>query len=725
MSDLPTIADPLNAAPVTDARTLAPSPASGAAETIPPTSPPAPPATTGAASGDGPPSLPDPEAARSASTVAEPPAATNGPANDASADAAPSTRTPNDPGIAPGSTADAQAVQPEPVDPIAEANKVGFDLRFVDAAGRPIAGLQHKVILTEDGKRLEFPSTSDARGRGPSMSGMEISTPLEIWIRKDDGTYVMKHKGTVGCKDTSLCMVSPHIRIPVGTELHAGSAGTLPPKPAPGDPAVERRPNAPLTQSAGGRLPDATLRSGRDQKGNPVATATTPSMDANGKHRLPTLGLFTWGATGGGAAGAATTPQKTPSGQGGMRADAKKVADLVTTMEQQVTWDWNKVKETYGTSGGITTAMASKTFDYAQPTKNPGVFKGKCYLSVKVGLWRVGLVEGVGGGVHPATEAKPWLLSQGFVALTPADVPDARWALPGDVIVYQYDDATIAANNQKIASALAKYEEDKKAFPDRQKAFAVEHDAWKARQQVSLAQLKPGKKARKDPEPKPPAEPRQPEGDNYGHIDVRSFDAYLSDAKTLSLPNPTLHGGVKGMVVNGIYRKAFDPVAGFRTRAFLKCLREWECHSETDDAKRYFMLNSPIDGKFTFTDTSRHPYEGISSSASASGAYQILYSTYKLYHADRFGLPEGFTPILQDRIAVAMLEEMKDNGRQPTISALGEIRKGNIQAAVRMLNAQWTSLPGGSEARKEKGHVFTMDDFMARFDVFLKEYSNA
>lgn len=645
--------------------------------------------------------------------------------NNPSAYVAPPTVAGSDPAAAATPDTNAQLAPPEPVDPAAEANKVGFDVRFLDFAGKPIVGLQHKVILTEDGKRLEFPAISDQQGRGPSMSGMQVSTPIEIWVRKDDGTYVIKHKGVVGCQDTSICLISPHIKIKLGTEVHAGAPGVTPPKPTAADPSVERLRNAPLTEASGGKMPDASLTSGRDARGNPVATATSPSVDSNGKHRLPTLGLFTWGARTD-SDGSATTPQKTPSAVNGSHADPEKVAELIKAMEQQVTWDWSKVKSAYGGSAPIVAAMASKTFNYAQPTKDPAVFMGKCYLSVKVGLWRAGLVEGVGGGLHPATEAKAWLLPEGFVALTSADAPDARWALPGDVIVYQYDDATINANNDKYADALKKYDEEKKAFAVRQQAYVAEHDAWKARQKVSLSDLKAGKKPAKDPEPKPPVVPRPPEDENYGHIDVRSFDAYFSDAKWMSLQDPTLHGSHKGLVVNGIYRKTFDPVAGVRLRAFLKCLREWECHGEPDDAKRYFLLNlySPIDGKYTFSDAAEHPYASVKAGSTAAGAYQILYPTYKLYRAPRFGLPAGFAPLLQDRMAVAMLEDVKDSPTKPTKSALGEIRKGNVREAVGMLAKQWSSLPGGVDARKEKGRVFTTDDFVARFDVFFKEYSN-
>lgn len=714
MSDLPAIAEIPAAATA--------SPVNKPAVTDVPTSNPAPTPVDTRAPGTAQPSVPTPPNAPAPGASA---ASSEQPVNNSLAPMAPESSPPSPSSAAssPPQTVDAPPV--EPVDLAVEANKVGFDVRFLDFAGKPIAGLQHKVVTTEKGKRLEFPGVSDAQGKGIKMSGMEVLTPLELWIRKDDGTYLRKYKGTVGCEDMSICAVSPHIKIKVGTEIHVGSPGALPTKPVAGDPSVEKRPNAPMTTASGGKLPDATLSPGRDAMGNPVATATTPSTDANGKSRIPTLGL--WSASRSGSASATTTtPQKVLTTTAGTYVDVKKVEAILQTMEQQVTWDWTSLKDTYGTSANMKVAMTAKTFNYSPDTKAAEQFKGQCYSSVKVGLWRSGLVEGVDGGVYPATQAKTWLLSQGFVDIT-SQLPDARWAAPGDVVTYRYDDVTLADNDAKIASSLKQYDADMKDYPAKMQAYDEAHKAWRQRQaapslgQLSTDQAPLGKKRAqkaKDPEPKVPKEPQRPQGANYGHIDVRGYDGYFSDAKAMKLPSASARGSRKGFVVNGIFRKVYDDQPDFRLKAFLKCLREWECHEEPDDSKRYFMMLTAINGSRRFTDTGKHPQEGVNTNNTAAGAYQFTLETYQRLSSDSFGIGPGFTPALQDRFAVAYLEVIPSN-------PLGFIRSGNIEKAVQLLTAIWSSLPGGkhprTETRNKVSHAYGMEDFKQRHESFMQE----
>jgi muramidase (phage lysozyme) len=75
------------------------------------------------------------------------------------------------------------------------------------------------------------------------------------------------------------------------------------------------------------------------------------------------------------------------------------------------------------------------------------------------------------------------------------------------------------------------------------------------------------------------------------------------------------------------------------------------------------------------------------------------------------GKPSGFTPALQDRFAVAKIEER---------GALGLIRKEKIGEAITgttQANA-WLSSSGGVHARKGKA----LEDVISRHEEILKEY---
>ncbi|QDL56173.1 hypothetical protein [Rhodoferax aquaticus] len=102
----------------------------------------------------------------------------------------------------------------------------------------------------------------------------------------------------------------------------------------------------------------------------------------------------------------------------------------------------------------------------------------------------------------------------GFRDVT-SELPDARWAAAGDVIVYAWSDR-----------------------------------AWGSR--------KANKKA-----------PTMP---NHGHIDIRSYASYISDFIPESgRPNWTDYTNIR------IYRKVFDPMPTIYIKAFLHCLLDFEC----------------------------------------------------------------------------------------------------------------------------------------------------
>ena len=647
-------------------------------------------------------------------------------------------------------------LETDPPAPLEEPdpNDVGFDIRFLDFAGQPIVGLQHIVKMKEKSKWLSFPGTTDAQGVGVKMSGMAPFTPVEVWVRKDNGELLRKYHGTVGCSDTSICAVSPHIKIKLKTEIHEGAPGTPPPKPVAHDLTLERRPNAPGAgvNTSGGKAADKAPTAARDKNGNPIAVLTDPTADCNDRHRIPTLGLWTWKDFAQ-ESRSCTKPIKTPNrtladpnssstATASTTATSKSsptignvpapvtvqstdtevptaVTALISNMEQQVLWDWKGLMAQYGTTANIKIAIVNKTFTPPDATKAAGKSHGRCYPSVKLGLWRAHIVEGIDATIRPATEAGPWLLNEGFKNVT-KEVPDARWALPGDIIVYEYDAQTLAANDKANAAAISQYDADLKMYPLAKKTYEEQLQAWKGQRQQSVLQtggpsadaahsVAHRKKPKGPPEPKLPLQPVRPQGANYGHIDVRTYDGYLSDFKRTTLPDSAPHGASKGFVVNGIYRKIFDPLPDVRVRAFLLLLASRESKT-IFQSEGYQETYRTLPGKGKFSSFLTHPFAENEAASTASGAYGILRKTWKSY-LPKLNLPEGsdlFSPIVQDRIAVSIMEE---NG------ALGLIRKGKVEEGAKILagKLQWASLPGGGQ---EGG--FTVPMMLESYKKFLE-----
>lgn len=320
--------------------------------------------------------------------------------------------------------------------------------------------------------------------------------------------------------------------------------------------------------------------------------------------------------------------------------DLEKVKALLEFAETQAGWKYDK-----DTISAVYIAQMMKGSTVQPPTKISNGFRAsvhQCNKYVKIALWKAGYgpaTEAIGNSISPARAMGPALIAAGFQDVT-SILPDARWAAPGDVIVYE-----------------------RKGAPN-----------------------------------------------DAGHIDIRSYDGYISDFIGLELPTSKFN-------VTGIYRKYYDPLPEKRMKAFLKVLREWECHEESDDAKRYFLMLNPLDGSRIFSDTSKHPFEGRNHKGNTpAGAYQTILGTYTAYTADRFGIGPGFTPIKQDRIAVTMLENEKN--------ALANIRKGEIELAANKLPNQWSSLPSGKHPRKAKKdgklYIYTMDDVNRIFEENLK-----
>lgn len=615
-------------------------------------------------------------------------------------------------------------------------DSVSLFLEFLDFAGKPIVGLTYRVVV---GKTRYQGATND-KGQATLFSGLGANQELEIFVRKDDGQFASKFKGFTACNDMSICAVSPHIKIELETELHKGIVGTAPtPKEKPTPIKAPAIPGAGQI-GGGGKHTEMKPKTGRDDAGNPQAELKEKTSDWNARHFIPTFLIWSWddfkhkigwttpaikidkdqdkpGGDNKARAPAASSPSMNTKGSAALKvvsldqAVPEEVKELINVMEEQATWQWDVMLES-SNSATIAAGLTKKSYEPILGKKKNAP-ADRCYPSVKIGLLRAKLVSGINGDV-PAKGAGPWLLAQGFKDITKS-LPDGRWAMPGDVIVYRYTDAIEAVNRKKIEAALKVYEKQKADYAERKIEYKKDLDIWTAgtsqRKNEEIEAKKNKKKYQSPKAPKLGAEPTPPNDKNYGHIDVRSYDGYMSDFMADRL------GKAERYVVTGIYRKVFDPLPDLRVRAFLKALREWECHGIPDE-KRYYRLQNPLNGSLYFSNTSTHPYSDLASkNGSFSGAYQIHYNTWS-DQVEKFGMPVDFSPATQDRMAVALIE-----GRH----ALGYIRKGQIREALldTKLHNEWSSLPGGSDVRNDirekKKYFFTVDDVIHRYNEFLNE----
>ncbi|NMG74732.1 hypothetical protein [Aromatoleum diolicum] len=413
------------------------------------------------------------------------------------------------------------------------------------------------------------------------------------------------------------------------------------------------------------------LETGRDENGNPLAVVAQKTIDWWNSWRLPTFNL--WGGPEGVTDGG--TKPTTP-----VRVDAEMLAKVKALLEFAKEQTEYRYADKEGTVV-VLDSMAKGAFKHQKGEKKARESLGLCYTYVKVALTRSKIVDGVlackkvdskqSDADHramqeSASKAGPALIAKGFADVT-REVPDARWAAAGDVIVYEWTDTT-----------------------------------WETRKRNN---------------------PTKP---NHGHIDIRDYEFYISDfisPEPLYRPNWIAYQNIR------IYRKVYDLLPTLRIRAFLCCLREFECQAEREDSKRYQMLNRalPTTGSKRFSDYATHPWatvpEDLRGKATAAGAYQILYSTWKEIVDKKLIESGSFSPQDQDRIAVMKIE---DRG------VLHLIRAGKIQEAlnyktprgVLSLPSEWTSLPGGSEnenRRTADGKLMDVSYFSTLFDKYLEQ----
>lgn len=607
------------------------------------------------------------------------------------------------------------------------AKQPTLDINFLALDGSPISKMG-VAVRWKDGELL---ANTDADGAIPPVEAPPGEI-LSIAVQRFDGSYKKIGECCMPSSDGVLTAVSPNVVLETRTEKHEGQPGNAekrvptpqqgdlgdlsatskeagpaetakpagdietkqpetakptengkpaPPKPAPKPKAQPKPAEAKAKQQtekppqhiSGKEEAKPKLEKGRDENGNPLAVITQKAIDWWNSWRMPTFNL--WG-----------TPAPVAKGGTVPATPVKVDAEMVTKVEAFLEFAREQTEYDYKASGEGTAAvlasMGKGTFKHARKEKESHIALGLCYTYVKIALSRAKIVDGVLAAQKAnatqtdaehftmqlsASKAGPALIAKGFKDVT-ADVPDARWAAAGDVIVYEWSDTT-----------------------------------WEHR---------------KKKDPKTP---------NHGHIDIRDYDFYISDFIPLP-PAKFGHPTWRSYVNIRIYRKVFDPLPTQRIRAFLRCIREFECQAEKDDSKRYQMLNAPLpSGDRRFSSYETHPWDGQGKplkGSTAAGAYQILSGTWQEIFEKELIKPKGdrFSPTVQDRIAVMKLE---DRG------VLHLIRTGRIQEALELkgpngslaVPSEWTSLPGG----KENAHRLTADKKpmnMAYFQTLFDQYLN-
>lgn len=511
-------------------------------------------------------------------------------------------------------------------------------IRVNDESGKPISRLDVRISnKSARPETLLFEGKTGVNGELPPIENLVIGTRFEVSVKRDSGSYKFAAIGSILAPSQhcgNLCI--PRTRFEFTTFDHHG---------LPGKHHAKR-------QELAGRQPSESLKTPNPSLNKPKQPVVQAERDGDGRpvslvrYGLPNM----WGQV-------TATPAKQPR-----LANPEKVKSLIDFAMEQVTWNHPRTM----TSAAIIQQMQKgvyvpeKRVEGDNPGRGYSQSRGLCTKYVKIALWRSGFIESQGDfapHVSLARDLGPALEKMGFTNVS-EQIPDARWAAPGDIIVYQRLSDPAAA----------------------------------------------------------------------GHVDIRSYDGYISDFFENYLP-------VTGFKVTGVYRKYHDPVPAARTRALLKIIRSLEAETvflNKGDAASYKAL--PLGAKmgWTFEDFSTHPFINGKAPSTASGAYGINLATWRRYVDASVNpkpwvpLNEGvpmFSPVVQDRIAVAIMELHPGVGyaRNGGVTALGLLRAGDFEGAAKQLATtkpyQWPSLPGGSQSKYQVGQM--RNDF----EKYLEEFN--
>jgi muramidase (phage lysozyme) len=351
-----------------------------------------------------------------ATDIASPASPTANPAPANAHDVTPQTDDSASNGIVHGSTpaAENSSTQAASSQPQADQNEKAkcittgcLDLRVDDWHGHPIAGLEIKVVHD---KATVFAGKTGTDGSVPTITGLRIGGQFEIRVKRDSGDYKFAAIGTVVSDENAACLASPKTRFEFSTEPHTGAPGTAEQRKQQ---VVNSHNQKPTTKPEITGNPDKKpeVKMDRDKNGHPKASIVD--------------GLRNWYNRNADNSGAPV---------GGV-TDIERVKRLIEFAKKQTEWKYDEKLS----SGVYIKRMHDRTF--SEPAHKPSTeITHYCNKYVKIALWYAYHegedVSPIGAGIDPAKEMGPALLKAGFVDIT-CQIPDARWAAPGDVIVYQ------------------------------------------------------------------------------------------------------------------------------------------------------------------------------------------------------------------------------------------------------------------------------------------------
>ncbi|WP_232454090.1 flagellar hook-length control protein FliK [Burkholderia ubonensis] len=607
----------------------------------------------------------------------------------------------------------------------ASSEQPSLDCRFCGLDGEPIAGAHYRFLV--DGNDIS--GTTDSSGNTPTLQNLKPESDCKVFIKRDDGTFKQVAAFVVPSTSGYVTLMSPSVLLEGQSEQHGGNHDDVYKEPDP----VGSDKAATNASATGGNANDRgssaagstnTVSTGTNvQQGNPGANSAPAQSSQPKPAQTPP-------APHPSSAAQATKPSKSAAASTALKGgtgkapqakavqtkrdhlshpQAKPSHDSTDWLDQKIMATWHYIENLFGVKAnpvmavghGDTPAASAKLAAAAQPSAtaaggdgpytalvqvaeeqtahylpsehtvdnlsqlSKGTFKyskdkpvaksiSDCYLYVKVALWRAKYVNSALPGVY-AKVAGPFLEQAGFKNVM-GEMPDARWALPGDIIVYKlHGDENPTVDNKKPA----------------------------------------------------------------GHIDIRTYHHYISDFRRNHL---FFHGHGTFYEVSGVYRKPgySDPSVTARVKAFLKVIRSKEASTLFEhygDKATYGAVYGGLKLEDCIKDFSTHPFANKNVDHSPAGAYQITKGTWASGWKDN-GMPRDFSPATQDRYALWIMEmQWEKSGDQSSQTALGYVRLGDLDNAVRLLRSQWAFLPGAGQSRG-----YTMDQLKADFNKFLKEY---
>ncbi|GAB4059851.1 hypothetical protein [Uliginosibacterium sediminicola] len=389
-------------------------------------------------------------------------------------------------------------------------------VRLLALDGEPIVKLGVNVRWSGG----ELTAFTDADGRIAPVQA-PAGEVLTLAVQRFDKSYKEIGTSVMPATDGLLTAISPSLVVETTTEKHEGSAGTAKeaiPRPVQAD-AGDLQPAAP-TGSTAGTSNENLPADPAQTPSKPVSKPTVAAEMPKSKPAAPAKQTATSSPQK--ISGASAQKDKPKPGRdehghpmavfvnkakdwwGSWRlptlnlwganaaqgTSAKAYVQVSASMEQQVKelLEFAKTQTEYwykeGTAG-VLESMAKRKFEHKANEKESSRSIGLCYTYVKVALAKSKIVDGVLGAKLSAAHqecaslAGAALTAKGvdFVDVTDS-VPDARWAAAGDVIVYAWSDETWAKR---------KTEKQNDKLP------------------------------------------------NYGHIDIRDYETYISDHLPVSM----------------------------------------------------------------------------------------------------------------------------------------------------------------------------------------------